>query len=162
MGIEGTPLGLINSCKDRIRLESWEHLQPTINRIVPLAIDSGLSALSSAEQNTFLVWSYSGAICNGGHASFFFNSYGEYANETVTALTAVGLPEFASLLSRAINLFPNSFVPIEIDERNTAFQNLPEAAHDNMDALDDDFFKFGDGYLMDSLVAYWMRSAGGR
>jgi hypothetical protein len=145
--------------RESIILEAWEHLQPTIDHLVPLVADGELSVLSPTEQNIYLVWCYGAAICNGGHASFFYNYGGVYAHETVEALAEVGLPEFASLLGQAIDSFPNRIVPFEIEERNVVFNNLPPCAHDKMNLLDQDFFLMDDNYLMDSLFAYWLSLA---
>ena len=66
------------------------------------------------------MWSYPAAINNGGHASFFYNSYGEHAHETVQALNEVGASEYAAILNRAIDLFPARHIPRGIDERTVA------------------------------------------
>lgn len=45
---------------DTIYLEAWKQLQPTIDRISPLAVERGIAALSDAERSVLLVWVISG------------------------------------------------------------------------------------------------------
>jgi hypothetical protein len=123
--------------------ESREVLQPVINRIVPVAFERGLDALSQPERNVFLVWGYPVAVNDGGHASFFYNSFGEHAHQTVAALEKVGAPALAALLRQAIDLFPGGQIPRDIDERNDALDALPDEAGEVMERLDEEFFGLG-------------------
>lgn len=53
----------------------------------PLAgAGNGCESLHPADRTVYLVASYVAAVNNGGHASFFYNSHGEFAHETVEAL----------------------------------------------------------------------------
>jgi hypothetical protein len=140
-------------------MEAWEQLQPTIDRLSPVASERGISALSPAERNVLLAWSYPAAVNDGGHASFFYNAYGEHAHETVQALNAVGAPEFAALLSRAIDLFPGRHVPSDSDERNASFDALPDDAHEVLEALDQQFYELGDDELFNRLLHFWSNAA---
>jgi hypothetical protein len=140
-------------------MEAWKQLQPTIDRISPMAFERGMSALSPAERSVLLVWSYPAAINDGGHASFFYNSYGEHAHETVQALHEVGAPEYAAILNRAIDLFPARQIPRGTEERNASLDSLPEAAHQAMETLDDEFYVLGDDALMDRLLKFWNNAA---
>lgn len=114
-----------------------------------------MAALSLAERSVVLVWSYSVAINDGGHASFFYNSYAEHAHETVQALNEVGASEYAAILKRAIDLFPGGHIPRSVDERNALLESLPEEADQVMETLDDDFQALGDAELMDRLLKFW-------
>lgn len=136
-------------------MEAWKQLQPTIDRIVPLAFERGMAALSPAERSVLLVWSYPAAVNDGGHASFFYNSYGEHAHETVDALKEIGAAEYGAILSRAIDLFPARRIPRDLDERNDALGALPDESHRTMEALDDQFYVLGDDELMERLLTFW-------
>lgn len=140
-------------------MEAWKQLQPTIDRISPLAFERGMAALSPTERSVLLVWSYPAAVNDGGHASFFYNSYGEHAHETVKALDEVGAPEYAAILSRALDLFPARQIPRGIDERNATLDSLPEEAHQIMETLDDEFYALGDDKLIDRLLKFWKDAA---
>ena len=132
-------------------LEAWQKLQPTIDRLA----QSDFSRLTPQEQVVWLVWGYPAAVNDGGHASFFYNSYGEAAHETVDALAEIGATQYARILDRAIDLFAGRNVPRDIDRRNDALARLPESADDEMGDLDDEFFALGDDQLMELLSVYW-------
>ena len=136
-------------------MEAWEHLQPVVKNYIARACRDGLVSLSPTEQVVYLVWCYPGAINNGGHASFFYNSYGEFAQETVAALQELGMPEYADVLRKAIVQFPGQRVPRNIDERNRLFNSLPERAHSAMGECDSAFYALGDEALMARLLEYW-------
>ncbi len=141
-------------------MEAWEYLQPVIDVLVPRAHQQGLVSLSPTEQIVYLVWCYPGAVNNGGHASFFYNSTGQFAAETVTALQQLGEPEYAQILSRAIEQFPKCIVPHGIEERNEKFNALPARAHDVMEDCDNTFYALGDARLMARLLAFWQTAGG--
>lgn len=136
-------------------MKAWNHLQPIIDRIAPLAFERGLQALSPKERTVLLVWSYPLAVNDGGHASFFYNSYGEHAEDTVKALNAVGSPEYAQILSRAIELFPDRHIPRDLEQRNDALDALPDSAGEAMQALDAEFYALGDDELITRLLKFW-------
>jgi hypothetical protein len=50
----------------------------------------GLNALSPAERVVYLIWCFVADVDNGGSSAFFYNSSGEYADETLAALRARG------------------------------------------------------------------------
>ena len=139
---------------------SQHPLQPVINRIVPIRFERGLQALSPAERNVFLVWCYPAAVNDGGHASFFYNTQGEFAHETVQALEEIGAPEYGKLLDRAIDLFPDRSVPRDIEERNAALSALPDDSDERLEKLDDEFYALGDDELLSRLTVYWNRHNG--
>ena len=140
-------------------MESSEYLQPYIDVIVPRAFEQVLGALSSTEQILYLVWSYTGAINNGGHSSFFYNSYGQFASETVAALHALGAGEYAQQLSKAIDQFPLSFVPSDIEERNEIFNLISQQGHEVMSECDSRFYELGDEELMNRALSFWREHA---
>jgi hypothetical protein len=72
-------------------MEVWQRLQPVIDSLIPKVAQHGPNSLTPAERVVYLVWSYTGAVNNGGHASFFYNSYGQFATETVTRMRARGV-----------------------------------------------------------------------
>jgi len=136
-------------------MEAWQYLQPVMDTLVPKVAKHGLGSLSPSEQVVYLVWSYSGAVNNGGHASFFYNSYGQFAAETVSAFRELGAPEYAQVLNRAIEQFPHSAVPHDIDKRNTVFNDLPSCAHQVMEKCDGQFYALGDERLFAQLLSFW-------
>lgn len=71
------------------------------------------------------------------------------------ALNEIGAPEYAAVLSRAIELFPARQIPRDIDKRNTSLDSLPYEAHETMETLDDEFYSLGDDELFDRLLKFW-------
>lgn len=135
-------------------VEAWRQLQLTIDRIVPMALEHGLAGLSPAERVVLLVWTYSFSVDNGGHASFFYNSYGEFAHETVVALEDVGASAYARILGRAIQQFPDGKVPQGLDARNDALNALPDDCNEVFERLDADYYLQGSDELMERLLVY--------
>jgi hypothetical protein len=140
-------------------MEAWQHLQPLVSPLIDRAHKNGLGSLTDVERNVFLVWCYPAAINDGGHASFFYNSYGDFADETVVALLDIGLVEFSHILLRAVSQFPEARVPRELDARNAVFNSLPADAHDAMEDCDAAFYQLGDAPLMNRLWDYWRQCA---
>ena len=136
-------------------MDSWERLHPTVVPLIDRSLDHGLSTLSDQEQVLLLVWGYSVAIDDGGHASFFYNSFGEHSLETTQALRQMGSLDFASILDRAIDQFPLRNVPVDIDDRNALLEELPESADLAMRACDDDYYAVGSEELLDRLLAWF-------
>lgn len=102
------------------------------------------------------MWSYPAAINDGGHASFYYNSQGEFAHETVQALHDIGASDFAQVLSKANDLFPGQQVSRDFDERYEMFMALPDSAHKIMEQLDEKFYTLDDGdELISRLLKYW-------
>lgn len=135
-----------------------ERLQPLIDRIVPLAFESGLPALTPLEQTVHHVWSFSGVMLNSGFNGFFVNSYGEFATETVAALREIDAVAFAELLEAAIALFPGGACPVVFEARLAAHESLQDEALATLDHLDDRFYLLdGQDELMNLLLAHYVR-----
>jgi hypothetical protein len=139
-------------------MEPSEHLQKVAIPLLRRVRSSGLSALSPAEKIVYLVWCFVADVNNGGSSAFFYNSSGEYADETVAALRAVGSGDIADGLERIVALFPNSLVPTDIDDRNRAWESLPQRKTSTMvEAADSAFFKVGSEELFRQTWEYWQR-----
>ena len=135
-------------------MESWQYLQPVVEVLIPRVARQDLASLSESERIVYLVWCYLGAIDNGGHSSFFYNSCGQFAAETASALHKLGAAEYAQILGEAVGQFPGRIVPRDIDERNNVFNSLPHHAHAVMEECDNQFYALGDQPLMEQLLAY--------
>lgn len=135
-------------------MEASAYLQPLVNTIIPRALKNGLAVLSPVEKNIFLVWCYPAAINDGGHASFFYNSYGDFAKETVQALRDIGARDYADILERAIDQFPMQEVPRDIVKRNEVFNSLSEVNHQAMEDCDSKFYDLGGDELLSRLFRY--------
>ena len=78
-----------------------------------------LERLSEPQRVFYFNQEFEREINSGGFESFFYNSYGTYAGETVSTLKTIGANQFAEILQQAINVFPNGQVPKEINKRQT-------------------------------------------
>ena len=83
-------------------------------------------------------------VNNGGFNQYFYNSSGDYSNETVEALKAIGAIKTSSILQRAINQFPNGIVPKDRDERISLLQQIENKANEKCDKLDQEFYNYED------------------
>jgi hypothetical protein len=79
--------------------------------------------------------------CGGFHC-FFLNSAGDQARETVEALRAIGAPHTASLVERAMAVFPDGAPSPDHDRRQGEVDAVPEEAHAQWEALDEIFFRY--------------------
>jgi hypothetical protein len=87
--------------------------------------------LLPCEHAVHLFLNYQGDVGNGGHAQFFMNPVGAYANETLLALKDLGFQKAHGILSRAVAAFPAQNVPKDWKERN----DLVESFSDEVFAL---------------------------
>jgi hypothetical protein len=92
--------------------------------------------LLPCEFNAHLFLNYVGNVGNGGHAQFFLNPVGAFANETLDALNELGFIEIGEILSNAISLFPNGLVPRDCQERGVMIQSFPPIAFTRWDQMD--------------------------
>jgi hypothetical protein len=136
-------------------MQAWQVLQPEIDRIAPIGFEQGLGALTAAEQRLLLVWGYIGAIDNGGHASFIYNSYGDHWRETIDALDAIGAKVHADNLRTLGSAFAAGTVPREHDAREKALAAMSAADQRCLDGCDERFHREGSDRLMDLLLADW-------
>lgn len=118
---------LIGSSDSMLALETFERLFDKANR------GPGFAKMSREEQNVLLAFDIDGEIADGGMDEFFWNSAGNCALRTVSALEEMGLVEDAQILREAIAMFPDAS-PSE--DRATRFEQL--------DALDAGRSRLGD------------------
>jgi glutathionyl-hydroquinone reductase len=82
-------------------------------------------------------------VNNGGFHQFFSNSTGEYVTETIHALAEIGALKTVELLERAVSIgFPAGY-PNDASQYESAVTDFA-AAVDELDALDQEFFKYAD------------------
>lgn len=77
----------------------------------------GLSMLTETERVVVLVSRANFEIELGGFSAFFYNSAGDHAAETVSALDAVGASRASAALRAALAKFPGGVPPSERDLR---------------------------------------------
>jgi hypothetical protein len=105
---------------------------------------AGFAGLTEAEQTVYCLDALEREVNNGGFDQFFFNSSGNTAMETVTALERLGAKHTAALVQRAAGVFPDGRPAADRDERETQMEALPESARELWSQLDDDFYEYRD------------------
>ena len=92
---------------------------------------------------------------NGGLHQFFFNDAGKLAPDALRGLEMVGAPKTADILRRAMSVFPDSRVPVDILERRELLCDLPEELQwDRLGELTTEFFQSSEpvAELLDAYV----------
>ena len=77
-----------------------------------------IETLTDAEKAFYFVVQLEGEVNNGGFSQFFYNSSGDFANETPAALRKIGADKTADICDRALAAFGGA-VPRNRDERET-------------------------------------------
>ncbi len=78
----------------------------------------GLTALTETERVVLLVSRANFEIELGGFSAFFYNSAGDHATDTASALEAVGANRASAAMRAAVGKFPGSVPPTERDLRH--------------------------------------------
>ena len=87
----------------------------------------GLAALTDAERIVVLVSRANFEVESGGLSAFFYNSAGDHAVETVSALEAVGAKEAGAALRAAMAKFPGGSPPADRERRYPGWQQVSES-----------------------------------
>jgi hypothetical protein len=83
-------------------------------------------------------------INNGGFNQYFFNSSGDFANQTVQSLLTIGAKKTADNLQKAIDQFPDKITPQNRTERQEILEQIEETANPIWEELDQKFFAYED------------------
>ena len=100
----------------------------------------GLQALTETERTIVLVSQANFEIELGGLSSFYYNTRGNLAFETVGALQAVGAVRAAGAVQTANALFPGGKPPKNHEPRYEAWRGLIRSGTDPLGPLDDEFY----------------------
>src|SRR5687767_8332242 len=88
-----------------------------MDRIYERIESHGFESLTLSERASFgLTWLYM-ETNNGGLHQFFFNDAGKLAPDALRGLEMVGAPATASILGRAMTVFPDGVVPPDQEQR---------------------------------------------
>lgn len=100
--------------------------------------------LSKSEKVFVFVENLEKELNNGGFNQFFFNSSGNYCNETLDALKIIKAEKTFKLLEVAIDQFPNKEVPIDENERRILIEKIEDDVEEKWNELDSAFYKYED------------------
>ena len=111
------------------------------DRLWPIA-NERFTSLSPSEQIFILVWEIEAEVNNGGFNQFFFNSAGARAAGTAAALRRIGADRAASIVDRALSLFPDG-PPADLSVRQDLLEEMdPDVAL--FEELDREFLDYPD------------------
>ena len=101
-------------------------------------------SLSEPEKNVLFVLDFEKEINNGGFSQFFWNSTGNFAQETLLALNAIKAEKTYILLAKAISVFPNSNVEKNRAARRDIIDEIGDQAEPLWNSLNKSFYKYED------------------
>ena len=109
-------------------------------------------------QRTFLfVENLEREINNGGFNQFYFNSSGDFSQETVNALLEIGAKKTAEIVKKANSEFKNGIVPKDRTERQNELELIEEKAEENWNKCDSEFYEYQDN-LTELLIAFVIKN----
>lgn len=83
-----------------------------------------LSVLNSSQQVVIIIENLEHEINNGGFNQFYFNSSGNYANETIERLKKIGTNKTSEIVEKANNEWKNGIVPKDRTKRHTTLEEI--------------------------------------
>lgn len=104
----------------------------------------GYDSLTEAEKTFNVVYWLEAEVNNGGFDQYFFNSAGDYAQDTVTALQRIGAHHTSEILLAAMGLFPGSTPSQDHCKRQEQLLSLREQDGVAMQGLDQEFYAYTD------------------
>ena len=96
-------------------------------------------------------------INNGGFNQFYFNSSGDFSQETVDALLEIGANKTAEIVKKANSEFKNGIVPKDRTERQSELELIEEKAEEIWNECDSEFYKYQDN-LTELLIAFVIKN----
>lgn len=95
--------------------------------------------LSPTEICVILISRINVYVCNGGYEHYFYYS-GMFANETIQAITKVGLSSLYENYLAAVNVFDRGHVPFEDNCRQDLIDRFTESQKDKLDEISDEYY----------------------
>lgn len=105
-------------------LTSWNKLA---DYYTSLPEEKDYYEMDVTEQVYYLLFSMHYQILNGGVMQFIDNAAGNYFHGTLDASRKIGFEELTEILTKVADVFPDSTVPADWDERRETIDVLNEA-----------------------------------
>ncbi len=103
-----------------------------------------IGKLSDEERVFYFNTQLESEVNNGGFSQFFYNSSGDFANETLNSLNAIGAVQTASIYKKAL-LALGSVLPKDRDKREELLDKiLTDAVGEILNECDAEFFQYTD------------------
>lgn len=109
--------------------------------------------LNSSQKTFLFIENLETQINNGGFNQFYWNSSGDYANETVDALIKIGAQKTVEIVRKANSEFNDGKVPKGQIERQVEFEIIEEKANEIWQKCDSQFYEYQDN-LTELLIAF--------
>ncbi|PQJ16659.1 hypothetical protein BST99_13865 [Aureicoccus marinus] len=116
-----------------------------------------MATLNEAQKTFLIIENLEREINNGGFHQFYWNSSGNYGNETVDALIKIGANKTAKIVKRANSEFKNGMVPKDRVERQNQMELIEEKAEENWNNCTTDFYRYEDN-LTQLLVEFVLKN----
>ncbi len=115
----------------------------------------GFNSLSEKEQIIYSVWWLEAEVNNGGFHQYFWNSSGDYANQTLSALEKIGAIKNAALLKAAMDIAFEGAAPVARDSRQFFLEQNEEMKQERLGELDSDFYEYKEDFykLINQFIA---------
>jgi hypothetical protein len=109
------------------------------------------------------IWELEAQVSNGGFHQFYFNSTGDIAYFSPTALETIGANDTAEIVAKANSFFPNSQPAVETVRRRQQLEVINLSGSGCFDELDERFYEHPNNLtelLYDYVVAHRDEIAG--
>ena len=116
-----------------------------------------IEKLNSLQRTFLFVENLEREINNGGFNQFYFNSSGNFSQETVNALLEIGAEKTAEIVERANSEFKNGIVPKDRIERQNELELIEHKAEKNWNKCDSEFYEYKDN-LTELLIAFVIKN----
>ena len=115
-----------------------------------------IERLNASEKTFLLIENLETEVHNGGFDQFYFNSSGDFANETVTALKEIGAFKTAEIVRTANSEFKNGNVSKIRIERQNEQEIIREKATETWNKCDELYYRYEDD--LSSLLIKFVRN----
>jgi len=103
-----------------------------------------IGKLTDAEKIFYFSTQLESEVNNGGFSQFFYNSSGDFANETVNSLSAIGADKTAKIYKKALMIL-GSELPKNRNEREELLDKiLIDAVDELLNECDAEFYQYPD------------------
>ena len=116
-----------------------------------------IDRLNESQKILLIIKNLEREINNGGFNQFYWNSSGDYANETIGALVNIGANKTAEIVKKANSEFNNGTVPKGRIERQNELELIENKAEENWNNLDLTFYGYNED-LTELLIAFVIKN----
>jgi len=114
-------------------------------------------ALPQAKQVIYITWLFDAEVLNGGFNQYYYNPWGKYASMLPAALTLIGAPKHAELITRANRIYADEYGKIT-KYQDGSLEGFSKSYDDNpLDELDDEFYDLRDEDELTNKMAGYIR-----